>query len=141
MIRPYIMFNGNCEEALNFYAGAFGGQIKGLRRFGSIPASPDFPIPPEIRDNILHAELHFRGGFIMCSDGGENEGAFCDGVRISVEFESEGPEQAEAEAKQAWGALLGGGKEVMPLQPTFFARLHGTLRDKYGVYWMFTVDK
>lgn len=55
-------------------------------------------------------------------------------VVISVELDS------EERAKNAWNVLEDGGTILMDLQPTFFAKLHGSVKDKYGVSWMFTVE-
>ncbi|RYY63593.1 MAG: hypothetical protein EOO12_11890 [Chitinophagaceae bacterium] len=52
-VVPYIMFNGNCEEALNFYSKALGGQIQGLQYFENAPVDT----APEDAKKVMHAQF------------------------------------------------------------------------------------
>ncbi len=44
MIKPYLMFNRECEEAFKFYIEAFGGELIAMQKYSEIPSSPDFPV-------------------------------------------------------------------------------------------------
>jgi PhnB protein len=130
-ISPYIMFNGNCEEALNFYVKALGGEIQGLMRFEGSPAES----MSSDKQKILHAMFKAGGVFFMASDGaesGENVGGM---VHLSLDFDS-----AEEEQK-VYDALSEGAKTTMPLQDTFWGARFGMLTDRFGVNWMFNYDK
>ena len=62
-LTPYIMFNGTCEEALNFYVKALGGEIKEMHRFEGSPAegmSAD-------KQKIMHAHFAAKGVFFSWS--------------------------------------------------------------------------
>jgi PhnB protein len=126
---PYIMFNGQCEEALNFYAKALDGEIKGLMRFEGSPAeqmSAD-------KEKILHASLEAKGITILASDG---DGAPKDGgmVHLSCDFND------ADEQERVFHALSEGGKVTMPLENTFWGARFGMLTDKFGIHWMFNLD-
>ena len=129
-LTPYIMFNGTCEEALNFYAKALNGKITDLNRFEGSPAegmSAD-------TQKVMHATFVAGDLTLMASDGAEAEAAggmvdlslnFTDGSEIAKTFE----------------ALSEGARVTMPLQDTFWGATFGMLTDKFGVNWMFNHDK
>jgi PhnB protein len=134
MIKPYLMFNRDCAEAFEMYQRAFNGEMIAIQKYGDMPPSPEFPIAEADRDLVLHAELKLtESGHIMGSDSQRllQEG---EKVVISVELHD------EERAISAWNILGDGGSVLMDLAPTFFAKLHGSVKDKYGVTWMFTVN-
>lgn len=129
-LTPYIMFNGNCEEALNFYAKALGGEIKELHRFEGSPAegmSAD-------KQKVMHAHFVAKGIFFMASDGDQSE-AIAGMVHLSINFEQDG------EIDTVFNNLSEGASITMPLQDTFWGARFGMLRDQFGVNWMFNYDK
>lgn len=133
MIKPYLMFNRECEEAFNLYQKAFNGELETMQKYGDVPPNPEFPVAESDKNLVLHAQLKLtETGSIMGSDSNRE---LKDGgkVVISVELDS------EDRAKNAWNLLKEGGFVQMDLQPTFFAKLHGSVQDKFGVTWMFTV--
>lgn len=133
MIKPYLMFNRECDEAFKLYQKAFNGEMVSIQKYGDMPPNPQFPVAESDKSLVLHAELKLtESGTIMGSDG-NREFQTGDRVSISVELDS------EELAKNAWNILKDGGAVHMELQPTFFAKLHGSVKDKYGVTWMFTV--
>ena len=129
-VTPYIMFNGNCEEALNFYAKALNGEIKGLQRFEGTPAegmSAD-------KEKVMHAQFSAAGLSFMASDGEQNE-AVGGMVHLSLDFDD------AREQVKVFDALSEGARITMPLQPTFWGATFGMLTDKFGVNWMFNHDQ
>ncbi len=133
MIKPYLIFNRECAQAFKLYQEAFDGEMVNVQKYGDMPPNPQFPVAESDKDLVLHAQLRLtETGFIMGSDS-KRDYQNGDKVCISVEIDS------EERAKKAWDVLKGGGSIQMDLQQTFFARLHGTVKDKYGVTWMFTV--
>jgi PhnB protein len=125
-LAPYILFNGNCEEALNFYARAFNGKITDLKRF---EGSPMEGMAPD-KQKVMHANFEANGIFLMASDGGP-EGTKGGMVQLSVNVE-------DAEVlERVFSAMSEGGKVIMPLQDTFWGARFGMLTDKFGVSWMF----
>lgn len=133
MIKPYLMFNRECEEAFQLYQKAFDGELLAMQKYGDMPPNPEFPVAEKDKDLVLHAHLKLtEDGFIMGSDGSRDlKGS--PKVCISVELNS------EDQAIKAWNMLKEGGNVKMDLQPTFFSKLHGSVMDKFGVTWMFSV--
>ncbi|MFO1441857.1 VOC family protein [Bacillus sp. Bva_UNVM-123] len=133
MIKPYLMFNRECKEAFLYYQKAFDGEIVAMQTYGDMPPNPQFPVEEHDKDLVLHAELKLtESGYLMGSDG-KRELQDAEKVCISVELHS------EERAAYAWNVLKDGGTIHMELQPTFFSKLHGSVKDKYGVTWIFTV--
>jgi PhnB protein len=133
MIKPYLMFNRECEEAFMMYQNAFNGEMVSIQKYGEMPPNSEFPVDDSDKDLVLHAQLKLtESGFIMGSDSKRNSHD-AEKVSISVELDS------EERAKKVWNVLKEGGIIHMDLQPTFFSKFHGSVKDKYGVTWMFTI--
>lgn len=65
--KTYLHFNGNCEEAMNFYADVLGGEITQKMRFNEAPES-DLQFPKEAMNKIMHCYLKTKDVQIMASD-------------------------------------------------------------------------
>lgn len=133
-LATYLTFNGNCEEAMGFYAHALGVQLNELHRFGDMPGEE---IPEDYKTKVMHTNLTFEGTMLMASDSHPNMGydGSHNGFSVSVTVLS--PEQADT----VFGALSEGANVVMPIAETFWAQRFGMLVDKYGVAWMVNCDK
>ncbi|SDD53989.1 VOC family protein [Niabella drilacis] len=134
-ITPYLNFNGDAAEALDFYAAAFGGQIVHCQTFGE--ARADFPSPDSHKDKIMHAlfsagELNF-----MVSDCAPGTAPVTAGSNISLALNF----TDEASVTGAFEALAAGGTITMPLQDTFWGAKFGMVTDRFGISWMFNYDK
>lgn len=130
-LNIYLTFNGNAEEAMNFYAKAFGVQIDMIQRFGDMPGE----VKPEHKDLVMHARMDISGVALMASDGmDEHKANFGNNVAISVNCDS------VAEADQGFNAIAAGGTVTMPLADTFWGAYFGMCTDKFGVHWMFNHD-
>ncbi len=131
-LTPYLMFNGNCEEALNFYAKALGGGIVHLSRYEGSPMES----MASDKQKIMHATMIAKEITIMGADdersGTESKGSGA--VHLNINFDN--PDEEE----KAFNALVGGGKSTMPLQDTFWGSKFGMLTDKFGVNWMFNCE-
>src|ERR1700679_667944 len=105
-IRPYLMFDGRCEEALEFYKKALGIKVNMLMRFKD---SPDPSMcKPESLNKVMHASFTFGDSFIMASDG------HCTGKQTFQAFSLSLDIPDEATAKRLFAALLEGGQVQMP---------------------------
>lgn len=133
-IMPYIMFNGNCEEALKFYENTLGGEIKDLMRFEGSPAEN----MSEDKQKVMHAHFAVDGNLLfMASDSGSGGQQAVSGgmVHLSLNFTDAGRIQ------QVFSAMSEAGNVTMPLQDTFWGATFGMLTDRFGVNWMFNYDK
>jgi len=129
---PYLNFNGNCEEALNFYKEAFDGEIIQLGRYGESPMKS----PEEIKDKIIHGRLQFGDVLIMASDA-MNKNGVNNGDNISLSIECDTNDQLE----KVFTKMSDGGKITMPLHDQFWGAKFGMLTDKFGFHWMFNCEK
>lgn len=134
-INPYLTFDGNCEEAFNFYKSVFGGEfLGGIRRFNSAPSEMERPESAD--DKVMHVSLPIGNTFLMGSDRMETHGPVNFGNNISISIIAE----SEEEAKKIFEGLSAGGKITMPLDKTFWNAYFGMLIDKFGIRWMVNYD-
>ena len=133
-IRPYLFFDGRCEEALAFYKAALGAELGVAMRFGDAPDQPPpGTMPPGSERKIMHAEMTIGGSVVNLSDG------HCAGAPRFEGFGLTLPVADEAAAARAFNALAEGGEVRMPLGRTFFAPCFGMVADRFGVLWMVIV--
>ncbi len=130
--NPYLTFEGNCREAMEFYKKVLGGEIVSMQTFEEAKQS----IPADYKDKIIHSELKAEGVHLMASDGmpgwkakpGNN-------VTLSIDL-TDGMEQ-----EKIFKALSEGGMVSMPLGDTFWGGRFGMLTDRYGIQWMVNYQK
>lgn len=134
MIGHYLMFNNNCKEALEIYEKAFGAKVLHKQTYGDMPPNPDFPIAEEDRELVLNARFEIAGTVIMASDVGQFSADKGSNMYVTVTTKD------KELVTKAWEMLKEGGEVVNDLEPVFFAELHGSMRDKFGIGWMFTVN-
>ena len=131
-INPYLHFNGQCEQAFQFYAQALGGQIVAMVRHAGTPAESH--VPPEWLDKIMHARLVSDGAILMGSDAPPTMFQPAAGFSVSVMVKE--PDQAE----RIFHALAEGGTVRMPIQATFWSPRFGMLVDQFGIPWMINCE-
>lgn len=134
MLQHYLLFDRTCGEALDLYAELFGGKIEEKQTYGDMPPDPNFPITEADKKLVLHSRIIIDGAELMCADASE---PFVSGGNMYISITM----SDMAEVQKAWDGLKTGGKIYMDLAPAFFAQAHGSLQDKYGINWMFTVPK
>ena len=133
-INPYINFNGNAEEAMNFYKSVFGGEFAALTRFAAM-SSPEYPIPAHEANKIMHIALPIGKNMLMGNDVPESMGVVNEmenRSKIAVSAES------RAEADHIFHGLSAGGTVEFPIADSPWGSYFGMFRDKYGIEW--TVD-
>ena len=131
-ITPYLMFNNNCEEALQFYSEALGGIVKHMSRVNESPK--EFQSPGNL-DKIMHAEMMIGKASFMASDSMGKNMVPGTNTHISLNFES------IEEINISWKNMCEGATVTMDLQDTFWGAKFGMLQDKFGINWMFNCDK
>jgi PhnB protein len=135
-INPYLTFNGNCEEAFNFYKSVFGGEFSYIGKFKDMPS--ETPIPEKAKDKIMHVGLPISKETVLM--GSDTDEAFSPLVSAGDNFSISINADSEQEAKRIYTALSEGGRITMPLDKTFWAALFGMLTDKFGINWMVNYD-
>ncbi len=129
---PYLHFNGEAEEVLNYYKDAFDGEIIVLSRYGDSPMQ----VNEDWKNKIIHARLKFGANLIMISDSHNGQLAFKEGnIQLSVEVDD------EKKMEEVFNKLAAGGKVTMPLAKQFWGATFGMLQDKFGVNWMFNHEE
>lgn len=131
--NTYLNFNGNCEEAFDFYKSVFGGEFNHVGRFSDMPESDDFKVSEGDKNKIMHVSLPIGQSVLMGSDNGEQyAAAFKQGNNFSVSVTADSWE----EANTIFSALAKGGQVTMPMGDTFWGDYFGMLVDQFGIAWM-----
>jgi PhnB protein len=130
---PHLHFNGNCSEALSFYARLLGGNVALRMTYGESPAAAQ--TPPAMRNQIIHARLELGGQFLLACDTPPERYQVPQGFNVMLACET--PEQAE----RVFNALADNGTATMPLQETFWARRFGMCTDRFAIPWMVNCAK
>ncbi|NGY04967.1 VOC family protein [Solimonas terrae] len=131
-LSPYLFFDGNCAEAMQFYAQVLGGKLDMMRHD---QAPPDAQAPQQPAERIMHARLSTDSLVLMASDwmaGQAFPGA--SGFSLSLGY------QDIARARATFDALAAGGEIRMPFGETFWSQGFGMLADRYGTPWMVNVE-
>lgn len=133
-ITPYLNFDGNGSEALEFYCKALDGQILFQQTFGESPMAEQ--TPEEAKNKLMHASFQCEAGSFMASDmppGFELK----KGNNLSLSLHFDNVEKLE----KAFNGLAEDGTVIMAPAETFWAHRFGMLIDKYGFNWMVNMDK
>lgn len=127
--NPYLMFDGHCRDAMQTYARILGGKVTAMMTYGEAP--PSALMPPGSEGRIMHACVGYDGGTLMASDsmaGMRHEPM--QGIFVTLTY----PDAAAA--RRTYAALADGGREIMPIGPTFWSEAYGMLVDRFGTPWM-----
>lgn len=129
-LQTYINFDGNCREAVEYYADVFGTEEPRIMTFGETPAEPEITLNENTSNLVLHAKLNIKGTEVMFSDVFPGS-AFNVGNNISLAVICDNID----EVKRLFNRLKEGGSVDMELQETFWSKCYGSLTDKFGVRW------
>ena len=136
-VQSYLIFNGRCEEAINFYKKTLGAKVEMLMRFKENPDKEKMGadcVPPGGDEKVMHSSFKIGDTVVMASDGmSYDQKPEFKGFSLTVTARD------EAEADKLFNALSDGGKVQMPLGKTFFSPRFGCVADKFGVSWMVIV--
>jgi PhnB protein len=120
-VQPYLVFEGRCEEAVEFYRKALGAEVTRLMRWKD---SPDPQMcQPSAEDKVMHMSFRIGDTTLLASDGRCTGQPNFQGFSLSLTA----PNDSE------------GGQVQMPLTKTFFSSRFGMVADRFGVPWMIVV--
>ena len=136
LINPHINFNGNAEEAFNFYRSVFGGEFARVIRYKDL-SIPGQSFPEHEANKIMHIALQIGPNVLMGNDvpefmGKTNERENRSKISISAE--------SREEADKLFNGLSAGGEVEMPMEDSPWGSYFGMFRDKYGIEWMVDYD-
>ena len=130
-LNPYISFEGNAREAMEFYKTVFGGKLD-LSTFGEAGMT-DHGVNP---DGIMHAALVADNGItLMASDTATGVREYVAGTNMSVSLSGDN----EEELTDYYNKLAEGGKVEEPLVKAPWGDTFGMCIDKFGVFWMVNI--
>lgn len=125
---PYIHFQGQCAEALAFYAEVFGGTGLQTLRYAD---GPEAPAAWRDSPRVMHGQVTIFDGTLMASD-------FPPGVegdpQKSVSIMQTAPDVATA--RRVFEALSQAGAVIEAFKPTFFSPGFGMVKDRFGTHWI-----
>ena len=131
----FVTFNGNCKEAVEYYAEIFGQDVPKLMTFGDAPASEGYEISEEDKNRVCYTELKIGNNCVMFSDS-DSLMEYNPGNNITLSIGSD----SEEEIRNLYNKLKEGGKVIMELQETFWSKLYGMVQDKYGIMWQLCIS-
>jgi PhnB protein len=136
LINPHINFNGNAEEAFNFYKSVIGGEFAKIMRFKDL-ASTEFQVSENEANKIMHIALPIGQNILMGNDVPESMGPVNENEnrsKISISAES------REEANKFFSGLSAGGNIEVPIDDSPWGSYFGMFRDKFGIEWMVDFD-
>ncbi len=129
-LNPYINFNGNAKEAMEFYKNAFGGNL-------TISTYKEGGMPHDATEEakIMHAMLIADNGITIMASDTPHGWAYSPGTNVSISLSGDN----EAELKGYWDKLTEGGKIDQPLEKAPWGDQFGMFTDKFGIRWMVNI--
>jgi PhnB protein len=135
-INPHINFNGNAEEAFNFYKSVFGGEFTKIMRFSEL-SNPEFPVAENDANKIMYIALPIGKNILIANDVPESMGRTNENEnrsKISISAES------KEEADKLFNGLSEAGTIEMTIADSPWGSYFGMFRDKYGIEWIVNFD-
>jgi PhnB protein len=135
-INPYINFNGNAEEAFNFYKSVFGGEFKAIVRFKDLEG-PEFSVPENEANKIMRIVLPIGGNTLIANDVPESMGPVSENEnrsKIAISADT------KKEADKLFKGLSEGGAVEMTMAKSPWGTYFAMFRDKYGIEWTIEFD-
>jgi len=126
----FINFNGNCREAVEFYAKVFKSEVSNLMTYSQAPSDPNSPISESDKDKVCYAGVVIGESVVMFCDMPE-----CSHVVIGNNINPTVSMGDKQEVIRIFNELKDGGEILMELQQTFYSELYGMVKDKFGVAW------
>jgi PhnB protein len=128
-VNPYLNFNGNTEEAFNFYKSIFGGEFRMVMRMKDVQG---MPVPKGQEEKIMHIALPLDNGTMLMASDNCNDETFKAGNNFYISIYADSVEEGE----KLYNALAAGGKANHSFKKEFWGDWHGNLTDKFGINWM-----
>ncbi|MCL2064590.1 MAG: VOC family protein [Candidatus Cloacimonetes bacterium] len=129
-LEMFFYFDGNCREAVEFYAKVFKTEVRNLMTYGEAPTDPNNPIAESDINRIVYAGILLDNMTAMFSDL-PSSSSFKAGNNISPTISTNDKE----EIRRIFSELSEGGEVYFELAPTFFSELFGMVTDKFGIRW------
>ncbi len=128
-LTPYLLFDGNCKQAMEFYKSCFGGELTQIL----VKDSPlKDAMPAFQQEKILNARLTNGNIKLSASDWLMPDRTPVPGNTVCLYLRAGTFQELSA----LFARLSEGGNVTDPLKEMFFGT-YGALNDQFGVRWMF----
>ncbi|PVC83728.1 hypothetical protein DBP19_31860 [Streptomyces sp. CS090A] len=129
-LNPYITFDGNARQAMEFYREVFGGELElaTAADFGSTDAPG--------ADKVMHARLDTPGGYTLMGWDVPEGAPYRPGSDVAVYLGGD-----DDQLRGHFGALSVGGTVTMPLEKQAWGDEAGALVDRFGITWMVNITQ
>lgn len=135
-LTPYLMMNGNCEEAIKYYQEIFGAKTITIMRYKEAHRMAKMEVDKDDMEKIMHSVIQIGESIIYLSDIVKGQSRLETGnINMTIEFE-----QYEQQL-EVYNKLLEGGSAIMPLQDMFWGASFAKVIDKYGIIWLLEFTK
>ncbi|GAB3413558.1 VOC family protein [Niabella aquatica] len=131
IVNPYLYFNGNCEEAFNFYKSVFRAEFKYIGRYKDVPQT-DRSVFSDQDNKIMHVSLPISSETTLM--GSDNAALFRQGGSIN-NFSLAISTDKKEEADRLFQALSIHGEVKLPINETFWGSYYGIVTDQFGISW------
>lgn len=131
ILNPYVNFDGNAREAMEFYRDVFGGELT-VNTFGEW-GNDD----PAVADKTMHALLETERGFTLMASDTPPGMELATGSNITISLSGEDAD----ELRGYWGKLSSGGTVTMPLEKQMWGDEFGMCVDRFGIPWMVNITQ
>lgn len=129
-LEMFINFDGNCREAVEFYAKVFQSKVENLMTYGDAPPDSGYALPEADKNRVMYAGVQIGGMTVMFMDMPSNS-PLTVGDNITPTISADNKD----EVTRIFNELKDGGEVCIELGQTFYSELYGMVRDKYGVIW------
>ena len=129
-LELFVNFNGNCREAVDFYAKVFKSEVHNLMTYGDAPQDPNYPVSDSDKNRIMYAGIPFGDMTVMFMDyPSDSPMTMGDNIHPTISTDN------KDEVTRLFNELKEDGEVHMELGKTFFSEWYGMVKDKYGVTW------
>lgn len=138
VINIYLTFDGNCEEAFEYYKTVFNKEFSDVNRFSEMPPSEDMTIADADKNKLMHISMPISSETVLM--GSDMIEGFGPPLVVGNNFSISVRPDSREEADRIFNALSDGGEVTMPMDETFWGAYFGMTTDKYGIAWMINLD-
>ena len=131
-INPYLLFDGQCEAALQFYEHCLGGKVVYAMTYAQSPMATQ--VPPEWSNRIVHATFSLGDRTLAAADAPPGTYRTPQGFSLTLDIDS--PDEAD----RVFEKLSEKATVQMPMQETAWARRFGVLTDQFGTPWIISCE-
>jgi PhnB protein len=136
----YLTFDGNCEEAFNFYKSVLGGEFSYMGRFKDMPPTEGVPpVSDADGERIMHVSLPISKETIL--QGSDSASDWGPKLQVGNNFSVSITATSKTDADRFFAELSEGGKITMAMSKTFWGSYFGSFSDKFGINWMISFNE